>query len=584
MRLNRHKNNRLKIQIFKVFVLVLFAFALNSCGIIKKSDKSDEDPRIKDFNFNYHFLEANKQKILGDFEQALQHYTAALKVDDTQSVVYYEIAGILNMAGDYQAAVEYAKKAVSLDNTDNEYYQLLLTFVYRNAGANDLAAEVYKDLIKTHPDKINYYFELASIYVALDDTKSALKILQSAEDYFGINEMISLEKEAIYDRLNDDDKAIAEIQKLVDNFPENSKYKTLLAESYVNAGRNTEAKAVYQSIEDQEINDGIIYFSMADFYRTQGDYENAFKYLALGMGRDDVDMDIKVRLMIQLLDIMGDDNYIVGNMRYLIEVLTDKYPEELKVRALSSDYFMMTKNYEAAQKEFDIILAKDKSKYQIWEQALHLDFILRDMESMYRRSKEASFLFPNVIELYRFLVPSAYSTNNYTDVVEAVDYVAPLLFNDQPTLIEFLTMQGDAFHKLNKHHESDSVYELVLYKDAENVFVLNNYAYFLAERGEKLDRALELSTKLIELENENSIYLDTHAWVLFKSREFEKALEFIVKAISLDENNPVYYDHKGDILFKLNRIDQAVDAWKSSLEYGNDSLKIQQKINNKSID
>lgn len=584
MRLNRYKNNRLKIQIFKVFVLVLCAFALNSCGIIKKTDKSNEDPRIKDFNFNYHFLEANKQKILGDFEQALQHYTAALKVDDTQSVVYYEIAGILNMAGDYQAAVEYAKKAVSLDNTDNEYYKLLLTFVYRNAGANDLAAEVYKDLIKTHPDKINYYFELASIYATLDDTKSALKTLQSAEDYFGINEMISLEKEAIYDRLNDYDKAIAEIQKLVDNFPENSKYKTLLAESYVNAGRNTEAKAVYQSIEDQEINDGIIYFSMADFYRTQGDYENAFKYLALGMGRDDVDIDIKVRLMIQLLDIMGDDNYIIGNMRYLIEVLTDKYPEELKVRALSSDYYMITKNYEAAQKEFDIILAKDKSKYQIWEQALHLDFILRDMESMYSRSKEASLLFPNVIELYRFLVPSAYSTNNYTDVVEAVDYVAPLLFNDQPTLIEFLTMQGDALHKLNRHHESDSVYEMVLYKDSENVFVLNNYAYFLAERSEKLNRALELSTKLVELESNNSVYIDTHAWVLFKNQDYEKALVFIEKAISLDENNPVYYDHKGDILFKLNKIEQAVNAWKNSLEYGNDSIEIQQKINNKSID
>ena len=584
MRLNRYKNNRLKIQIYKVFVLVLCAFALNSCGIIKKTDKSNEDPRIKDFNFNYHFLEANKQKILGDFEQALQHYTAALKVDDTQSVVYYEIAGILNMAGDYQAAVEYAKKAVSLDNTDNEYYKLLLTFVYRNAGENDLAAEVYTDLIKTHPDKINYYFELASIYATLDDTKSALKTLQSAEDYFGINEMISLEKEAIYDKLNNYDKAIAEIQKLVDNFPENSKYKTLLAESYVNAGRNTEAKAVYQSIEDQEINDGIIYFSMADFYRTQGDYENAFKYLALGMGRDDVDIDIKVRLMIQLLDIMGDDNYIIGNMRYLIEVLTDKYPEELKVRALSSDYYMITKNYEAAQKEFDIILAKDKSKYQIWEQALHLDFILRDMESMYSRSKEASLLFPNVIELYRFLVPSAYSTNNYTDVVEAVDYVAPLLFNDQPTLTEFLTMQGDALHKLNRHHESDSVYEMVLYKDSENVFVLNNYAYFLAERSEKLNRALELSTKLVELESNNSVYLDTHAWVLFKNQDYEKALVFIEKAISLDENNPVYYDHKGDILFKLNKIEQAVNAWKNSLEYGNDSIEIQQKINNKSID
>ncbi len=586
MRLNKTKIKRVIVSALSIcFIAIVLSFG-TSCSMLKgKSAKEKEDPRIKVFNFNYYFLEANKQKVLGNFEEALRNYTAAMKVDDTQSAVYYEIAGILNMAGDYAGAVDYAEKAVSFDNTNNEYYKLLLAYLYQNNNSVDKAANVYKELIKLFPKKINYYFELSNIFMSLGDTKSALKILDEAEKHFGINEIISLEKEATYNNIGNFDLAIAEMQKLVNKYPDNTKYKTLLAESYVNSGKYDQAKAVYASIDEDQITEGIIYFSMADFYRTQKDFENTFKYLAIGIARDDVELDIKVRIMLQMLDIMGDSNYIIGNMKYLIELITEKYPDELKVRALSSDYYIITGDYVSAQKEFDVILAKDKSKFQIWEQALQLDFALRDMDKLYERSKEAISLYPNVIELYKYYVPAAYFTENYSDVDEAVSYASQFLSNDQMVLLEFLTMQGDALHKTNEHHKSDSVYELVLYKDAENITVLNNYSYFLAERGQKLDRALELSSKLIELlDVDNAIYFDTHAWVLFKNKQYDEALIFINKAINVDVKNPVYLEHQGDILFKLGKIDKAVKSWESSVEYGNDSSVIKDKIKNKSID
>ncbi|MDD2635192.1 MAG: tetratricopeptide repeat protein [Bacteroidales bacterium] len=584
MRLNKTKIKRVVFTALSVSFITVLLFLGTSCGILKDgTEKSKEDPRIKDFNFNYYFLEANKQKILGNFEEALRNYTAALKVDDTQSVIYYEIAGILNMAGDYAGAVDYAEKAVSYDNTNNEYYKLLLAYLYQNNNLSAKAANVYKELIKQFPGKINYYFELSNIFMDTGDTKSALKILDDAEKYFGINEIISLEKEATYHNIGNLDMAIAEMQKLVDNFPNNTKYKTLLAESYVNAGKYEQAKVVYSSIDEDQITEGIIYFSMADFYRTQKDFENTFKYLAKGVERDDVELDIKVRILLQMLDVMGDNNFIIGNMKYLIELMTEKYPNELKVRALGSDYYILTEDYKAAQKEFDAILAKDKSKFKIWEQALQLDFVLRDMDKLFERSKEAISLYPNVIELYKYYVPAAYFTEEYNSVDVAVSYASQFLKNDQMVLIELLTMQGDALHKMNKHHKSDSVYELVLYTDAENLVVLNNYSYFLAERNEKLDRALELSSKLIEfLDADNAIYFDTHAWVLFQNKQYDKALIFINKAINIDIKNPVYLEHKGDILFKLGEVDKAVKSWERAVEYGNNSSTIKDKIKNKS--
>lgn len=568
----------------RALIIVLLIFGFASCGILKQNDKTeDEDPRIKAFNFNYYFLEANKQKALGNFEEALIQYSTAYQVDDQQAAVCYEIAGLLNLGGDYTGAVEYAEKAVELDETNNEYYRLLLAYVYQNNSQYEKAAETYKYLVKEFPDKINYYFELASIYTAFKNYKDAIKVLNSAENKFGINETIALEKEVCYQNAGMKDEAVEEIKKLSEAYPDNAKYKTLLAESYVNAGKYDMAEEVYTSIDIENVSDGIVFFSMADFYRTKRDYDNTFKYLTIGMDRDDVELDIKVRMMLQLLEVMGQDNKMIGNISYILELLRDKYPEELKVRALTSDFYLFTKDYEAAQEEFDFLLAKDKSKYQIWEQALQVDFILNDMESMYLRSKEATELYPNVIELYRYRIISAYATEEFLDVTESVDYVSVFMKNDVQLLNEFLILQGDSFHKLNMHYKSDSVYELVLDRDAENTSVLNNYSYFLAERNEKLDRAMELSTKLVELDSENPIFLDTHAWVLYKNGEYEEALKFIGKAIVYDLENQVYFNHQGDILYKLDKIDEAIKSWEKSVEYGNDSDEIKQKIENKRI-
>lgn len=567
-----------------IFVFGMLLIGLASCNTTKKStDNKSEDPRIKSFNFNYYFLEANKQKILGNYEEALRHYFLAFQVDETQAAVCYEIAGILNLAQDFGGAMEYAEKAVDLDKTGNEYYQLMLAFIYQNNNLNSKSAEVYKKLIKQFPNQINYYFELANAYVLDENYKDAIAILDNAEKQFGILDIISLEKERCYHKLDMHDKASQEIENLVAANPENAKYKTLLAEAYVNSNRISDARILYQEIEKMEIQDGIVYFSMADFYRSQREFDKSFKFLADGFQRDDVNIDIKVRMMISMLDIMGNDNFMIGNVKYLMEVLSEKYPEELKVRALNADFLMFTGENKLAQKEFDYLLSKDKSRYEIWEQALYLDYLLDDMDAMFLRSKEAVELFPNVVELYRYYIISSYYTENHQDVIDAVSYASLISTSNQPLLLEFLSLQGDSYHKLNQHHESDSVYEIVLDKDEQYISVLNNYSYYLAIRGDKLERALELSSKLVELEPKNSAYLDTHAWVLFKNGKYEEALSNMNKALTIHPDNPVYYDHKGDILFMKGEKDQALEMWKKSAELGEPSEELLLKIQTENL-
>jgi tetratricopeptide (TPR) repeat protein len=571
----------------KIKILILFIPALVlsfSCFAQKgnKKNKNNTDHRVEDFNFNFQFLEANKQKALGNFEAALYCYDNALKIDKTQSAVYYEIAGILNAGQDFAGALEYAKKAVEYDKTGNEYYKLLLALVYQANNMQDNAIKAYQEIVKLYPQKMEYYFELANMYASANKIKEAIKVLDNVEKLFGVIDLVSLEKERYYLHLNDKKSALNEIKTLSNAYPQDLKYKAILAESYINSGDIESARKIYKELESSNIEDGLLYFSIADFYRMDGNYNKAFEYLAKGFSYEDVDLDFKVKLMVDLFEMVKSNKSMFEELKKLLDVLMQTYTDNLKVRALYSDYYVFTGDFKSAQKELDYILEKEKDKFQIWSQGLYVDYVLNDMKSMYKRGKEAVELYPNYLEFYKYYIISAYSTQHYEDVVNAVDYASMLAVNNQSVLLDFLSMQGDSYHELGKNHESDSVYDVALQKDEKFAIVLNNYSYYLAVRGEKLDKAMEMSTRLVSIDD-RATYLDTHAWVLYKSGEFEKALEYIEKAIVKDSKNAVYFEHKGDILYKLNKLDKAMEMWLKAKELVGGSELLQEKIDKKTL-
>src|SRR2546429_7962994 len=64
-------------------------------------------------------------------------------------------------------------------------------------------------------------------------------------------------------------------------------------------------------------------------------------------------------------------------------------------------------------------------------------------------------------------------------------------------------------------------------------------------------------------EPENSAYLDSLGWVLYKRGQFEEARAHLDAAVKhIDRPDPVVLDHLGDVLYRLNQREQAVKNWK----------------------
>ena len=72
--------------------------------------------------------------------------------------------------------------------------------------------------------------------------------------------------------------------------------------------------------------------------------------------------------------------------------------------------------------------------------------------------------------------------------------------------------------------------------------MLNNYAYYLSERDDKLEKAERMSKKSNLLVDNNSAFMDTYAWIMYKQKNYKEALNWIEDALTQPDakTDPIY--------------------------------------------
>jgi Tfp pilus assembly protein PilF len=151
---------------------------------------------------------------------------------------------------------------------------------------------------------------------------------------------------------------------------------------------------------------------------------------------------------------------------------------------------------------------------------------------------------------------------------------------DNPVLLKrFYASLGESYNALKQYEKSDAAFEEALRIDPSDVFVMNNFAYYLAVRKVKLDTAANLSARSNELQPGMASFEDTYAYVLFRQGKHEEALVWMKKAMAHGEVSADMHEHMGDILFHLGKTDEAVNEWKQAASRPGASATVSEKIN-----
>ena len=528
-------------------------------------------------------IDAKKESIIGNTEKAIQLFTAYTQRYPDDPAGKFELARLLAAREKYDEAYDLMQDAIRLD-PENKYFQIFYAEVCQLNKKEKEAVSVYETLVKKYPAELDYYFQLAALYLTVGEEKKAAETYDVIEEKAGENEDISLQKEKIYLHLGDVDKAEKELQGLVAAFPDDSRYLSMLAEFYM--GNNQQAKALelYKKIAETDPGNPYIHMSLADYYRKTGNKEKAFEELKLGFANPNLDVDTKVTILLSFYTINQIYDQLKEQAFELSRILINTHPDNPKAWSIYGDLLSQDKQYAQAKDAFLKVITLDSSKYVVWEELLRLELQLSDYQALYDHGKKAIELFPEQSVVYLFTGLGAMQLKKYEEAVHILDLGVRMVVNNDDLIAQFYMYMGDCWHSLKNTTESDQAYEKSLKAKDSNPFVLNNYAYYLSLRGKDLDKAEKMSKKAVELDTANPSFEDTYGWVLYKLGKTSEAKKWIEKALE-DKDGPSsdVLEHYGDVLYKLGEHDKALEYWNKAKAKGEGTELLNKKISERKL-
>ena len=519
--------------------------------------------------FKFYFHEANKERILGNYQKAAGLFAQSATIAPNESAPYYELAHIYESAKQYDLSLEFSKKAVDLDG-DNYWYRILYAHALQRNGDVTNAIKQYEYLIEKKGGTVDLYYDLGGMQLYGGKYKEAINTFNKIENLVGVSEELSVQKEKIYIKLGDVENAANEIKKLIETFPNELRYQGLLADLYVANDMDDKAFEIYRKMTEIDPDNPYANLSLHDYYKKKGDDEKAFEALKKAFASESLDIDTKMKILLSYYSATEGSNDLKGEAFALNKILIETHPEDAKSYTIYADFLYRDKKLISAQEYYLKALEKDSSKFPIWSQLMFIESELQDNEALLRDSKAALELFPNQPIFYFFYGAINLQKKEYNEAIEYLNIGKDYAVDNPPLLTQFYANLGDANNGIKNYEASDKAYEEALKIDPKNIYVLNNYSYYLSLRGDNLDRAEELSALCNEVEPDQYNYQDTYAWILYKQGKLVQAKEWLEKAVNGGgDKNAVILEHLGDTYAKLKDITKALEFWNKAKAVAN---------------
>ncbi|MFY0684817.1 MAG: tetratricopeptide repeat protein [Balneola sp.] len=516
-----------------------------------------------------------------EYERSLELLLEARKELGAESGVNFAISDTYFAKKDLVNAALYGKEAVQQD-PENKWYRLKLAEIYRSAGENNATVEELQKLLQFHPNDFDALFMLADTYKDYGEYLKSNQILDQALKLTGPQHSIYLLKFRNFEALGVRDSAIIQLEALKELDPDNLTTLNILSEYYTSSGQDGSAKKVLTEALNRNARDPQTLMNLAGIYIEDQQWDSAGALIRTFLA-DKVILPEEKLSVAQFLYKKQQDSPLNEELKkeagWAIDTYTESSPGYGPAFTLAGQYYAQVneidKAIEKLKKGNDLLPQDDIA----WRLRLQLLLSENRLEEAIEVGQEADENVPDD-SFIQFFVGSAYMLSDENE--EAVSWLerASRAPSRRPFKSVVYSTLGDAESNLGKSEEADRAYELALRYDPENHNAMNNYAYNLSVRGEKLERAEELALRAMELEPENAAYLDTMGWIFYKTGEYEKAKRFIKASIDLDPETAgaEVLEHLGDVYEKLGDLEEAQKLWKQALEKDTTRTHLKDKI------
>ena len=538
----------------------------------------DEQTRFSTF-----FYEGIRQKEERLFDQALETFRMCEQIDSTDGGLQSELGQLYSAIGKADMALIATKKAYE-SNPSNWWYNMNLISLYAALKQNDKALDIALNLEKYSPEKEETFQIQSSLYKELKQFAKAIEALDKLEQIAGVDGAISMDKFNLYLQLRQNKKAIAEIDKLSAKFPSDMRYKVLRGDIYMYQKMPEKAFEVYKQVESNEPENPYVYVSLSEYYKDKGDNENSMQNMMKALKLDALEMEQKITILGDYIKDLVRDTVKLDETESLFKLLIERYPLEEKVYDYYAVFLQFRKRNTEALANYETMLNINPKNEQTWMQLIQLRLQEQNFEELQKASDRAIATLPDVHQYYFYKGIAETQLKNYLIALDANNKALSLVKEEEkPVKSDYYAQIGDIYYKMDSTQRAFEAYEKALEANPANIYVMNNYAYYLSEKNMNLKKAESLSAKTIEKEPKNSTYLDTYAWIFYQQGNYSLAKFYMERAIdNMDKKQDpgVMYEHYGDILLKTGNEKKALEMWKKAYETENKTDALKLKIEN----
>jgi tetratricopeptide (TPR) repeat protein len=551
----------------RIYPLLFLAATVVACmpassGILKEEpsfEQPDEVVRITEKDqlqqAYQNFTMAAIALTQGDGEQARTYLESAIEKDPNSVYLYQKMALLLKELRNYPEALAYAQKACDLDPSDPTSITLAGD-LYTLTGNDDLAVEQYRKVLNMEPENQRIRLLLTTILVRERHLQEALEHLsiliaqnpdlvvahyyrgrinlemnryEEAEKALGdalrLNEGLEpalFDMATLYQMTDREQDAIKTYEKLVELYPDNIPARERLVVLYMKLG-------LKEKSEDQ--------VSEIQKHSSPGEPERqALGLIYLRQGRID--------------DSIAE-----------LELIVNAWPDDDKSRYYLATAYEEKENVNKALEQFRKI--RSSSKYYT-NARIHIAHLLTTEEKFdeaIQVLKDAMALGRDRIELYLMLASVYEATAAYDEAIAAIH--EGLKFDDKS--IDLIFRLGVLLDKKGAKEACIEQMQKILKINPNHADSLNYIGYTYAEQGIRLDEAMALIKRALEIRPDSGYIIDSLGWIYYKKGAYEEAVRQLEKAVQLTPDDPTINEHLGDACLKKQDYEKALHYYEKAL-------------------
>ena len=345
--------------------IAVISMLVSACGTAKKEVKSSvqdktevQESAISDEDkneFEYTFIEGLKQKMIGNQQAAVTLFSKCLQINPSSSSAMFELAKIHSASGDQTSSSLLLEKAINL-SPENKWYKILLAQIYQQGKQYKKAADLYQQLHTLDPENLEYLYMNAALLSSAEKFDEAIAAYDQLEKKIGITDQVSVEKQQIYQAAGKKKEAQAELQKLIDNNPTETRYYGLMADYYLSEKDETNALKYYLKVLEIDPDNGFVLFSLTSFYRQKEDKEKAWEYVRKGFLNQSIEVETKIQYYLMMTSDEEKSFFTEDQVNELVDILMKTNGDDYRVYTVYAEYLIRKGQLAEAREQLRKVL------------------------------------------------------------------------------------------------------------------------------------------------------------------------------------------------------------------------------------